>query len=144
MAQTSPQHADPHGLGAILKKTIQEIDVDRHVVDHPCGGGKFSHGPLEKSLTNVLAHTEILTKEFWGWGWGSKSDPQEFCNESKSEASHGHLRLRFFQRILSKGQQLKGKIVSALFPDFFHILSPLPFFFVGGGAGWNPIGVGGA
>ena len=43
--QTSPQHADPHGLGAFLKKTIQEIHVDRRVVDwsagrhvdHPCG-----------------------------------------------------------------------------------------------------------
>ena len=41
--QTSPQHADPHGLGAFLKKTIQEIHVDRRVVgwssrrhvDHP-------------------------------------------------------------------------------------------------------------
>ena len=40
-----PQHADPHGLGAFLKKTIQEIHVDRrvvdrsagHHVDHPCG-----------------------------------------------------------------------------------------------------------
>ena len=43
--QTSPQHADPHGLGAFLKKTTQEIHVDRRVVgwsagrhvDHPCG-----------------------------------------------------------------------------------------------------------
>ena len=43
--QTSPQHADPHGLGAFLKKTIEDIDVDRRVVgwsagrhvDHPCG-----------------------------------------------------------------------------------------------------------
>ena len=56
--QTSPQHADPHGLRAFLKKTIQEIHVDQRVVgwsvgrhvDHPCGspmwithvgGGKF-------------------------------------------------------------------------------------------------------
>ena len=44
--QTSPQHADPHGLGAQLRKTIQEIHVDRRVVgwstgrhvDRPCGG----------------------------------------------------------------------------------------------------------
>ena len=43
--QTSPQHADSHGLGAFLKKTIQGIHVDRrvvgwsvgHHVDHPCG-----------------------------------------------------------------------------------------------------------
>ena len=43
--QTSPQHADPHGLGAFAKKTMQEIHVDRRVVgwsagrlvDHPCG-----------------------------------------------------------------------------------------------------------
>ena len=44
--QTSPQHADPYGLGAFLRKTMQEIHVDRHVVgwsagrhvDRPCGG----------------------------------------------------------------------------------------------------------
>ena len=44
--QTGPQHADPHELGAFLKKTIQEIHVDRRVVgwsagrhvDRPCGG----------------------------------------------------------------------------------------------------------
>ena len=53
--QTSPPHADPHGFGAFLKKTIQEIHVDRRVVgvrrhvDHSCGG-KFRHGLLEKSL----------------------------------------------------------------------------------------------
>ena len=27
--QTSPQHADPHGLGAFFKRTIQEVHVDR-------------------------------------------------------------------------------------------------------------------
>ena len=44
--QTSPQNADPHGLGAFLMKTIQAIHVDQSVVrwsagrhvDHPCGG----------------------------------------------------------------------------------------------------------
>ena len=30
--QTSPQYADPHGLGAFSKKTLQEIHVDRCVV----------------------------------------------------------------------------------------------------------------
>ena len=43
--QTSPQHGGPHGLGAFLQKTIQDIHVDRRVVgwsagrhvDHPCG-----------------------------------------------------------------------------------------------------------
>ena len=30
--QTSPQHADPRGLGAFSKKSIQEIHVDRRVV----------------------------------------------------------------------------------------------------------------
>ena len=43
--QTSPQHADRHGFGAFLKKTRQEIHVDRRVVgwsagrhvDRPCG-----------------------------------------------------------------------------------------------------------
>ena len=56
--QTSPQHADPHGFLAFLKRTTQEIHVDRRVVgwsaglhvDRPCGGGKFHHGLLEKSL----------------------------------------------------------------------------------------------
>ena len=45
--QTSPQHTDPHGRGAFLKRTIQEIHVDQRVVgwsaglhvDRPCGGG---------------------------------------------------------------------------------------------------------
>ena len=46
---------DPHGLGA-LRKTIQEIYVDRRVVGWSAGrqiahvGGKFRHGLLEKSL----------------------------------------------------------------------------------------------
>ena len=51
--QTSPQHADPHGFGAFLEKTMEGIHVDRRVagrnVDHPCGG-RFRHGLLEKSL----------------------------------------------------------------------------------------------
>ena len=56
---TSPQHADPYGLGAFLKKTIEEIHVDRRVVGWSVGhhhvwithvGGKFRHGLLEKSL----------------------------------------------------------------------------------------------
>ena len=40
--QTSPQHADPHGLGALLKKTIQEIharqdtDNGRGLTVHSC------------------------------------------------------------------------------------------------------------
>ena len=48
--QTSPEHADPHGLGAFSKKTIQEIHVDQRVVgwsagchvDHPCRGANFA------------------------------------------------------------------------------------------------------
>ena len=64
--QTSRQHADPHGLGAFLKKTIQEILVDRRVVgwsagrhvDHACGaGGELANGLLEKSL-NVTSQKE--------------------------------------------------------------------------------------
>ena len=36
--QTSPQHADPHGLGAlILKKTIPEIYMDLRVVGWSAG-----------------------------------------------------------------------------------------------------------
>ena len=30
--QTSPQHADPHELEALLRKTIQEIHVDQRVL----------------------------------------------------------------------------------------------------------------
>ena len=56
-SQTSPQHGDPHGLGAFLKKTIQEIHVDRRVVgwsagrhvDHPCGG-LISQRPARKGI----------------------------------------------------------------------------------------------
>ena len=52
--QTSPQHSDPHGLGAFSRKTIH---VDRRVVGwsagrhvhRPCGG-KCRHGLLEQSL----------------------------------------------------------------------------------------------
>ena len=53
--QTSPQYADPHGLGAFLRKSIQEIHVDRRVVgwsacrhvDRPCGG-QISPWPAKK------------------------------------------------------------------------------------------------
>ena len=55
--QTSPQHADPHGLGAFLKKTIQEVHVDQRVVGWSVGrhvdrprGGKFHHSLPEKAL----------------------------------------------------------------------------------------------
>ena len=62
--QTSPQHADPHGLGAFLKKTLQEIHVDRrvvgwsagHHVDHSCGG-RISPCPARK-------FTEIFLTDF--------------------------------------------------------------------------------
>ena len=27
--------------------------------------------------------TEILTKEFWGWGWGSKSNPHHLSGSEK-------------------------------------------------------------
>ena len=51
--QTSPQHANPHGLGAFLQKAIQEIHVYRRVVgwsagrhvDRSCGGGQISPWP---------------------------------------------------------------------------------------------------
>ena len=44
--QTSPQHADPHGLGAFLKKTIQEVHVDRRIVGSQRARGlkKFDRG----------------------------------------------------------------------------------------------------
>ena len=35
--QTSPQHADRRGLGAFLRKTMQEIRVDGHVVGRSAG-----------------------------------------------------------------------------------------------------------
>ena len=53
--QTSPQHAHFTWTWCPFKKTIQEIHVDRRVVDwsagrhvdHPCGG-KFSPWPARK------------------------------------------------------------------------------------------------
>ena len=57
--QTSPQHADPHGLGALLKTAIQEIHVDRRVVGwsagSPCGspcGGQISPWPA-REVTDI-------------------------------------------------------------------------------------------
>ena len=55
--QTSPQHANPHVLGAFLKETIQEVHVVRRVVgwfagrhvDHPCGW-QISPWPARESL----------------------------------------------------------------------------------------------
>ena len=35
--QTRPQHADPRGLGAFIKKTMQDIHVDRPVVAWSAG-----------------------------------------------------------------------------------------------------------
>ena len=59
--QASPQHADPHRFGAFLKKTIQEIHVDRRVVgwsagrhvDHPCGG-QISPWPTRKVTDDFI------------------------------------------------------------------------------------------
>ena len=53
--QTSSQHGDPHGFGAFLKKTIQEIHVDHPLwaglrvamwITHV--GGKYRHGLLPR------------------------------------------------------------------------------------------------
>ena len=58
--QTSPQHANPHGLGAFLKKTIPEISVDRRVVGWSAGrhvdracGWQISPWPARK-VTDLL------------------------------------------------------------------------------------------
>ena len=58
--QTSPQDADPHGFLGFLKKTIQEIHVDRRVVgwsagrhvDRPCGG-QISPWPARKVTEEI-------------------------------------------------------------------------------------------
>ena len=67
--QTSPQHANPHGLLVWFSLKRQEIHVDRRVVGwsagSPCGspmwGGKFRHGLLEKSLKHLGAKKSTQT-----------------------------------------------------------------------------------
>ena len=65
--QTSPQHADPRGLGAFVKRTTQEMHVDRRVVGmwitHV--GGKFRHGLLEKSLNNIMDKIHLSHNNSW-------------------------------------------------------------------------------
>ena len=54
LMQASPQHADPHGLGAFLKKNHTSVvgwSAGRHVDRITHVGGKFRHGLLEKPLT---------------------------------------------------------------------------------------------
>ena len=66
----APQHTDPHGLSAFIKRTIREIHVDRRVVgrsvgrhvDHPCGG-QISSWPARK-VTNPRV-SEGFPKAFW-------------------------------------------------------------------------------
>ena len=66
--QTSPQHAYPHGLGAILKKAMQEIHVDQRVVgwsagrhvDHPCGGQISPWPAREATETSVITRGDCL------------------------------------------------------------------------------------
>ena len=72
--QTSPQHAEPHGLGA-----FQEIHVDLRVVgwsagryvDHPCGG-QISPWPARKiaenELRNNLSRSLIILKRMVFFG----------------------------------------------------------------------------
>ena len=57
--QTSPQHADPHGLGAFLNNTIQEIHVDRRVV----GCAKLSKHHPKHLLRLFLALKVIFISE---------------------------------------------------------------------------------
>ena len=69
--QTSPQHADPHGLGAFLEENTQEIHVDRRVVgwsagrlvpwlvDHP-RGWEISPSPARK-VTEISQKIEDIT-----------------------------------------------------------------------------------
>ena len=75
--QTSPQHTDPHGIGAFLKKAIQEIHVDRRVVGwsgSPCGSpmwGEISHWPARKvtELTGGLSQgCPDFQKVYVFWG----------------------------------------------------------------------------
>ena len=70
--QTSPQHTVPSGLGALLKKTIQEIHVDRCVVgwsagrhvDHPCRG-QISPWPARKDTEDRQSQLDTVWV-FWG------------------------------------------------------------------------------
>ena len=61
--QTSPQHADPHGLS--LKR--QEIHVDQRILGWSAGrhvGGNFRHGLPEKSLIAQATRVRILLSSF--------------------------------------------------------------------------------
>ena len=59
--QTSPQHADPDGLGAFFNRTIQEIHVDRRIMgwsagrhaDRPCEA-QISRWPARKVTESSL------------------------------------------------------------------------------------------
>ena len=68
--QTSPQHADPHGLGGLFKENHTRNPCISAccglVCGSPCGspmwgGGKFRHGLLEKSLIEAHHQTQCLT-----------------------------------------------------------------------------------
>ena len=59
-AQTSPQHADPHGLLVWFSLKRHQVHVDRCVVGWSAVamwithvGGKFRHGLLENSLIST-------------------------------------------------------------------------------------------
>ena len=84
--QTSPQHTDPHGLGA-LKKNMQEIHVDQRVLgwsagrhlDHPCGG-QISPW-LARKVTECGALCDLFefsSAMVWVWS-GSSGSAFLFC-----------------------------------------------------------------
>ena len=100
--QTSPQHPDPHGLGAFLKKTIQEFVWTgvlwaglRAAMWITHVGGKFRHGLLEKSL-NLSGYKNALKNCFGAVkkvGKGEEQNVPEFF-EIPSRVLHRIL-LRF-------------------------------------------------
>ena len=91
--QASPQHADPHGLGAFLKRTIQELHVDPRVVgqsagrhvDHPCEG-QISPWPARK-VTNCC-DIRLNTRTGKGGRGPGEDGRAQRCERAREGSAH--------------------------------------------------------
>ena len=64
----------------------------RHV-DHPCGGGKFCHGLLEKSLifSENSRRLWLFPGSVWGFPRKTPGKPQENCWKVRPEAANAKI-----------------------------------------------------
>ena len=147
---TSPQHADSHRLGAFLKKTIQEIHVDRRVVgwsasrhvDHPCGvqispwpARKVTELFLRPGVGQFSPHFGAISLRVTQKTWRRRKNIQWRNSKNPVETARRHCTVTRLSRRF--GRPLTKKVMSHS-PDGPGVPAPLRTNIVPLTGVWNP------